>query len=213
MVGRLRTLLARLEVGPTLALMVAAGGLVTFLNVADEVREGETRRFDEGILRALRNPLDPADPLGPWWLEAAMRDLTSLGGTTVLSLVTFVAVMYLVMDGKRGAALLLAVSVIGGTLLSVALKTGFDRPRPDLVAHLVDVRSLSFPSGHAMLSAVTYLTIGALLARVSPKRRIKVYVTAVAATLTLAIGLSRVYLACITPRMSSPVGRSGPPGR
>jgi undecaprenyl-diphosphatase len=89
---------------------------------------------------------------------------------------------------------LLAVSVGGGTLLSTLLKLGFDRPRPDLVAHLVDVRTLSFPSGHAMLSAVTYLTIGVLVARVSPKRRIKVYVTAVALVLTLAIGLSRVYL-------------------
>lgn len=194
MTGRLRTLIARLEVGPALALLVAAGGLFAFVSLADEVHEGETHRFDEAILRALRSPVDPADPIGPWWLEAAMRDITSLGGTTVLTLLTIVAVLYLVMDGKRGAAALLAISVIGGTLLSVLLKTGFDRPRPDLVAHLVDVRSLSFPSGHAMLSAVTYLTVGVLIARVSPRRRIKVYVTAVAATLALAIGASRVYL-------------------
>ncbi len=190
----LRALVARLEIGPVSALLVVAAGLFAFLTVADEVREGETHRFDEAILRALRNPLDPADPIGPWWIEAMMRDLTALGGTAVLTLITVVAVLYLALDGKRGAALLVAVSVGGGTLLSTALKLGFDRPRPDLVAHLVDVRSLSFPSGHAMLSAVTYLTIGVLVARVSPKRRIKVYVAAVALVLTLTIGLSRVYL-------------------
>jgi undecaprenyl-diphosphatase len=189
-----RSLLARLEIGPVSALLVAAFGLFAFARLADEVQEGETHRFDEAILLALRNPLDPADPVGPWWVEAMMRDVTALGGTVVLTFITVVAVLYLAIDGKRGAAVLLAVSVGGGTLLSTLLKLGFDRPRPDLVAHLVDVRTLSFPSGHAMLSAVTYLTIGVLVARVSPKRRIKVYVTAVALVLTLAIGLSRVYL-------------------
>ncbi|MGL4443979.1 MAG: phosphatase PAP2 family protein, partial [Alsobacter sp.] len=172
-----RALLARLEIGPVSALLVAAFGLFAFARLADEVQEGETHRFDEAILLALRNPLDPADPVGPWWVEAMMRDVTALGGTVVLTFITVVAVLYLAIDGKRGAAVLLAVSVGGGTLLSTLLKLGFDRPRPDLVAHLVDVRTLSFPSGHAMLSAVTYLTIGVLVARVSPKRRIKVYVT------------------------------------
>lgn len=190
----LRALVARLEIGPVSALLVAAVGLFAFFNLADEVREGETHRFDEAILLALRNPLDLADPVGPWWVEAMMRDVTALGGTVVLTFITVVAVLYLAIDGKRGAAMLLAVSVGGGTLLSTLLKLGFDRPRPDLVAHLVDVRTLSFPSGHAMLSAVTYLTIGVLVARVSPKRRIKVYVAVVALVLTLAIGLSRVYL-------------------
>ncbi len=54
---------------------------------------------------------------------------------------------------------MMAVAVVGGVILSNLLKIGFDRQRPDVVAHLVDVHSLSFPSGHAMLSAVTYLTL------------------------------------------------------
>lgn len=190
----IRGWIARLEIGPVSALLVAAAGLFAFVSLADEVKEGETHRFDEAILLALRNPLDLADPIGPWWVEAMMRDVTALGGTVVLTLITVVAVLYLALDGKRGAALFVAVSVGGGTLLSTLLKFGFDRPRPDLVAHLVDVRTLSFPSGHAMLSAVTYLTLGVLIARVSPKRRIKVYVAVVALVLTLCIGLSRIYL-------------------
>ncbi|MHB2169429.1 phosphatase PAP2 family protein [Alsobacter sp. R-9] len=190
----IRGLVARLEIGPVSALLVAAAGLFAFLRIAGEVREGETHAFDEAILRALRSPLDSADPIGPWWLESMMRDLTALGGTTVLTIMTLVVVAYLALAGKRGAAWLVVVSIGGGALLSSLLKLGFDRPRPDLVAHLVDVRSLSFPSGHAMLSAVTYLTLGVLVARVSPRRRIKVYVVAVAVLLTLAIGASRVYL-------------------
>jgi len=189
-----RAWIARLEIGPASALLVIAAGLFAFVSLADEVKEGETHRFDEAILLALRTPGDPADPIGPWWVEAIMRDVTALGGTVVLTMITVIAVLYLALDGKRGAALLVAVSVGGGTLLSTVLKIGFDRPRPDLVAHLVDVRTLSFPSGHAMLSAITYLTLGVLIARVSPKRRIKVYVTVVALILTLCIGLSRIYL-------------------
>ena len=190
---RLRQLAAR-ELGPLLVLGLAAAALWAFVQIADEVLEGESRAFDEAILRVLRNPADPADPIGPWWVEVIFRDITALGGTTVLTLITLAAIGYLLFDGKRAAALLLAVSVGGGSLASTLLKDIFARPRPELVAHLVEVRSLSFPSGHAMLSAVTFLTLGALLARVQEHRSLKIYVLGLAATLTLLVGASRVYL-------------------
>ncbi|WP_293855710.1 phosphatase PAP2 family protein [uncultured Alsobacter sp.] len=186
--------LARLETGFIVALMTVAGGLFAFVRIADEVREGDTHGFDQWLLTLLRRPGDNAQPIGPWWLEQMMRDLTSLGGTTVLTLIVVVAVGYLAMDRKRGAAVLLVLAAGGGMLLSSVLKLGFDRPRPDLVAHLVDVRTLSFPSGHAMLSAVTYLTIGVMLARTTTRRAVKLYVVGVCVLLTLAIGSSRVYL-------------------
>jgi undecaprenyl-diphosphatase len=95
---------------------------------------------------------------------------------------------------KRGAALLVLASVGGGALLSTLLKLSFERPRPDLVPHAVAVYTASFPSGHAMLSAVTYLTLGTLLARIQPRRRLRAYIVAVAVLLTLLVGTSRVYL-------------------
>ena len=45
-----------------------------------------------------------------------------------------------------------------------------------------------------MLAAVVYLTLGALLARVQPRRWLKAYVLGLAVVLTILIGLSRVYL-------------------
>jgi len=78
--------------------------------------------------------------------------------------------------------------------VSFVLKDIMDRPRPDLVSHLVDVQTSSFPSGHATLSAVVYLTIGALLAREQPSRGLRFYVMAVAILATMLIGCSRVYL-------------------
>jgi undecaprenyl-diphosphatase len=123
-----------------------------------------------------------------------MKDLTALGSTTILTVVTLIVVGYLLISHKRRAALLVACAVGGGTALSNVFKYTFARPRPDLVAHSVDVYTSSFPSGHAMLSAVTYLTLGALLARVEQDVRTKIYVLSVAVLLTLAIGLSRAYL-------------------
>jgi undecaprenyl-diphosphatase len=177
-----------------IAVMVLAGALWGFLVLADEVAEGGTGRFDRAILLALRNPQDPADPIGPRWFEEMARDVTALGSTVVLTLITLAAIGFLLMLRRRAAALLVAVSVGGGVLLSNLLKFGFARPRPELVPHAVKVYTASFPSGHSMLSAVTYLTLGALLARVQPRRRLKLYLLGLAVLLTVLVGASRVYL-------------------
>ena len=179
---------------PLALLFVTAGALFAFGKLVEEMLEGDTRAFDEAVLRALRSPTNPADPLGPWWVEMAFRDLTSLGSTAVLTVITLAAIGYLLIDGKRAAAVFVLLSIGGGTIVSTLLKNIIARPRPELVAHLVDVRTLSFPSGHAMLSAVTFLTLGALLARLQSRRRLKAYLLTVAVFLSLLVGISRVYL-------------------
>jgi undecaprenyl-diphosphatase len=78
--------------------------------------------------------------------------------------------------------------------LSFALKHLFGRERPDIILHMVMVHTPSFPSGHAMLSAVIYLTLGALLAQVVQRRASRIYFLTVAMVLTFLIGLSRIYL-------------------
>jgi len=170
------------------------GALWAFAELADEMEDGESHAFDKSILLALRNPSNLEDPIGPRWLELVARDITSLGGTAVLTLVTLATLGFLLMTRKRGAALLVAVSVAGGTLLSSLLKSGFDRPRPDLVSHAVEVSSASFPSGHAMLATVTYLTLGALLVQVQERRHVQIYLLSWGLLLSLLVGASRVYL-------------------
>ncbi|MET0868918.1 MAG: phosphatase PAP2 family protein [Pseudorhodoplanes sp.] len=168
--------------------------LASFARLAGSITSGNTYAFDERLLRALRNPADLADPIGPFWLEHVMRDITSLGSFTVIVVMTVVTIGYLLIDRKRAAAVFVLAAITGGVALSEALKALFARPRPDLVAHLVDVNSLSFPSGHAMLSAVTFLTLGAVLSRLQSRRSLKIYVIAIAMVLTLLVGSSRVYL-------------------
>ena len=193
--GKWRQLLSRyLELDVLATIFVFAAASFTFLKLVSEMREGDTRRADQAILLALRDPNDLSNPIGPEWVETMCRDLTSLGSPAVLTLITIAAVSYLWIDGKRATALFAALSIIGGAVLVSLLKFGFARPRPELVSHLVNVSSFSFPSGHATMAAVTYLTLGVLLARVQKRRRMKLYVLVIASILVLLVGFTRVYL-------------------
>ena len=182
------------EFGVLVAIFAFAAAIFTFLKLLSEMREGETHGADQIILLALREPNDPSNPIGPQWLESVCRDLTSLGSPTVLALITIAVICYLWIDGKRAVAAFVVVAIAGGAVLSTLLKLGFARPRPELVSHLVSVDSFSFPSGHATMATVTYLTLGVLLARVQKRRRIKIYLISVALILAILIGLTRIFL-------------------
>jgi undecaprenyl-diphosphatase len=182
------------QFGALAAVFVCAGGLFAFAQIMDEALEGDAHAFDEAILLALRQPGDPADPLGPPWLEIVIRDFTALGSHAVLGLIGLLALGYILLLRKWLSAALLVVSFGGGMALNSVLKLGFDRPRPALVSHLVETHTASFPSGHAMLAAVCYLTLGALLAGVTHGRSRKAYILGVALALTLLVGGSRIYL-------------------
>jgi undecaprenyl-diphosphatase len=190
----IRRRLSMIEV-PVLAVIGLLGAaLWLFIEIADEVLEGEAAAWDRRLLFALRSAADPAMPWGPPWVQEMARDFTALGGVAVLSLMTFAVIGYLLLAGKRHAAVAVFVAVAGGLALSTLLKLGFDRARPDLVPHGSFVYTASFPSGHSTMAAVTYLTLGALLARVEASIRIKIYLLSVAVILTVLVGVSRVYL-------------------
>lgn len=176
------------------AIAAATSALWLFFEVAEEVAEGGTRRIDTAILMAFRSPGDPANPLGPEWLREFVRDISGLGSPGVLGLLVAATAVFLLLSGKHRTALFVLAATLGGALVSSLLKEDFGRPRPDLVPHGSFVYSASFPSGHAMISAVVYLTLGALVARVVPGRWLKRYVMIVASLLTGLIGISRVYL-------------------
>jgi len=184
----------RHELSVLLAVGALAGGLWLFIAVADEVVEGDTRAIDRALLLALRKPEDLSNPIGPPWLEEIGRDLTALGGVAVLSLVSVAVTSHFVLAKRLRAAGFVAASVSGALLLSVVLKRAFGRPRPDLVPQLSYVVSSSFPSGHSMLSAAVYLTLGALLARLQGNLVLRAHVLAWAILLTLLVGVSRVYM-------------------
>jgi undecaprenyl-diphosphatase len=178
-----------------LALLLALVGCgLGFVVLADEIREQETQGFDEAVVRALRRADDPSVPIGPSWLRLSALDVTALGGGTVLTLVTLVVCGFLALVRHFRSMLMVLGATVSGAVLNSVLKAFFARPRPTVVPHLTEVDAPSFPSGHAMLSAIVYLTLGALLAQLSERRWVKAYVLGVAVMLTFLVGLTRVFL-------------------
>ena len=168
--------------------------LFVFVRLAGEVTEGETQAFDIRIIKALRSPTDPSKPVGPEWIENALLDLTSIGGSTVLGLVVLSVVGFLLLQTRYWTALVVMMTAISGEVVNTAMKAAFNRPRPSIVPQLRTVFSTSFPSGHAMESAIVYLTLGAILMRVAESRLTKAYIMGIAMLLTMLVGVSRVYL-------------------
>ena len=163
--------------------------ILAFALLAGEMLEGDTSAFDMTLLRAAQS-LQAAHP----WVFEVMRDLSGLGSTVVLTLFTALTVVYLAMVSMRASALLVAVSVISGSLCVSAFKVVFGRARPDTAYAELVATTLSFPSGHATMSAVVFLTLGALVASTKPLWIERIYILCAAATMTMLVGISRIVL-------------------
>ena len=178
-----------------LFLLLAVFGTVGgFLELASEVGENETRAFDEQVILAMREPGDLSDPIGSERVEESARDLTALGGVTVLTLVALVSFGAAAFSGRVKLGWAGLAAVVTGSVATSLLKSGYNRPRPDLVEHGAWVYNASFPSGHSTMSAVVYLTLAILLARIQKRRRVRVFIMGVAILLMVLVGVSRVYL-------------------
>jgi undecaprenyl-diphosphatase len=182
-----------LEAEVLVGLALAAGLTLAFLLLAGAVTQG-TLPIDERIMLAMRTATDVSDPIGPKWLEEAVRDFTALGSTAVLTLLVLSVVVFLVLTERRRLALTVLVCTVTGTALSNTAKYFFARPRPDLVPHEVEVYTASFPSGHALMSAVVYLTLAVLISRTQRPVAVKAFIMGSAVFVTLLVGVSRVYL-------------------
>jgi undecaprenyl-diphosphatase len=178
-------------VGWSLAIAIP---VFAFGAIAEDIVEDEPFAFDRSILLALRAPGNPATPIGPAWLPEAARDVTSLGSTTVLGLLLFSLAGYLLLERRRAAAWLILGAVTSGVVLNNLLKLAIGRPRPDVASPATQVFTSSFPSGHATLSAIAYLTLGALLAQTQRSLPIRIYIMSLAGLATVLVGISRIYL-------------------
>ena len=175
-----------------LAIVAFCAMIWIFIGIAEEIPGGEHVELERSIMRAFRNADGTA--IGPHWLPDAVRDLTALGSAVVLILLVLLILGFLCLRRQFAAAIFIALATAGGEGLNAALKESFHRTRPDFVPHLTQVKSLSFPSGHAMAASIFYLTICAVLAQTAKKRREKIYIVAAGILLTLLTGVSRVYL-------------------
>jgi undecaprenyl-diphosphatase len=191
-VFRILNWLGRHELPVLLAFAGIAAGIWIFALIANEVSSGNSQGFDRAVLLMMRHA--DLSPKGPPLFQEAARDLTAIGGVAALTLLTLITAGFLLLSRRGHMAMFVCASVVGGLLTSSFLKSFFHRPRPDIIPLGSEVLTTSFPSGHSMLSAITYLTLGALLARSQERKRLKAYFMLVAGLLTVLVGWSRVYL-------------------
>lgn len=182
-----------------LSLLVVLGGIWLFAELADEVMDGDTHVFDERVLKSLRQPDNPEQPIGPPWLKNTAQDVTALGGTAVLAMAVAAVSGFLLLAGRYHMLVSILIASGGGVALSLIMKASFSRPRPSVVPALTHFHTASFPSGHSMMSAVVYLTLGVLLASILHQKALRFYIFTLAGTLTCLIGLSRVFLGAHYP--------------
>jgi undecaprenyl-diphosphatase len=182
------------ELPVLIALFSIMASLWGFALLTEMALENHPHELDRALLLNMRNPADLSDPIGPRWAEEVGRDFTALGSNAVLILLTIAVIGYLLLDKKPRVVLVVLIATLGALAVSSLLKKTIDRDRPDLVPHGTVVYTASFPSGHSMLAASTYLTLGALLAQLQRRKIIKAYILMICITITLLVGISRVYL-------------------
>jgi undecaprenyl-diphosphatase len=192
----LQRLLNRLSLDRTVVLLLGAASIsaVLFFCMCLLVSGGLTKHLDIAVLTHLRTAADLNVTVGPGQLLTMARDVTALGDATVLTMITVMTLGYCLLTRYWAAFFMIFISVNSSNLTMILLKLFFHRQRPDVVPHLVTATMTSFPSGHAMMSAVVYLTIGAILARIEPRRTVKMYLLSIFAVLSLVIGMTRVFL-------------------
>ena len=181
---RYRSLLKPLLIGLAAVLLT-----LVFVKIAGEVIEGDTRSLDTRLLHSAQ-----ALRAGHPWLAEVMRDLSGLGSMTVLTLFTAVTIGYLALLSMRATAVLVGASVITGSVLVSLFKAGIGRLRPDPALAELVAPGLSFPSGHASISAIVFLTLGVLIASTRSRLTERIYILASAAVMTLLVGVSRIVL-------------------
>ncbi|HEX8391903.1 MAG TPA: phosphatase PAP2 family protein [Longimicrobium sp.] len=179
---------AALGVFLALGLTVVLVGSIAFATLANRVMAGRTQQVDEAILRWMGEH-------GSESLNVAALEVTALGARLVVWMVVLVASAFLWVSRHRWSAALLWVSMLGSGLVNMALKSAFNRPRPDVFPwRTPHAGTASFPSGHAMTSMVVYGTLGFLIGRLMPTRTLKWCTWAVAALVIGLVSASRLYL-------------------
>ncbi|MEP6689103.1 MAG: phosphatase PAP2 family protein, partial [Gemmatimonadales bacterium] len=174
-------------IASVVGLGIAILALFLFGWLADEMLEGDTLAFDMHVRAATHAIASPG-------LTDALRLVSRLGGPSVLGVLgALLAAAFLWRRWWRGGIVLL-VAMAGAGVLDTALKLAFRRTRPTPYFGYALPDSYSFPSGHALFAFCFFTAGAALLAPRLQHPALRVLVWAVAASLVVAIGFSRIYL-------------------
>ncbi len=134
-----------------------------------------------------------AEHPGMW---KAMVFFTDIGGVAAMTLLLILGALWQNALKNRHLVSAWLLIVLGGGMLNMTTKNFFYRARPDenLRDRAVLERNYSYPSGHAMGSAVGYGLLAYTLVLPQPCRGRRIATMILLASLVLAVGFSRIYL-------------------
>ncbi|MES9874716.1 MAG: phosphatase PAP2 family protein [Candidatus Sedimenticola sp. 6PFRAG7] len=156
-----------------------------FVLVLGAVLEGSAlSSINSTVLHALQSLRTP-------WADHLMVTLTRFTDTTIVACLTLGVLAFLIWRGHRRTTLYWLAAIGFAVITPPLLKHGLQIPRPDILGYAAD--SYSFPSGHTLKAVVLYGFLSVIIARpIQPHWRWLPY--ALAASIAVAVGLSRLYL-------------------
>jgi undecaprenyl-diphosphatase len=169
----------------SMSLAITVLTLILFSWIAGEMREGDILQFDVNIRSFVHSFSSPA-------VTKLMFALSFMGATGMMVILVAAAILFIVKKWYRALGWL-ALTMVGATVLDVALKYGFHRARPVPFFGAVP-HTYSFPSGHALFSFCFYGVMAGLINARVRSNWLRVIVWCVAAVMVASIGLSRIYL-------------------
>lgn len=162
------------------------GPLFLFGLLAEDIYSRETIRFDAPLLLRLHGHANSS-------LDALMIFLSRVGGLPILAY-TVLLTAFFAWRKQRAQWTFLLLAMVGTCLLNVALKTAFQRTRPDLWLSIAPEYDFSFPSGHSMLSSTFVLALLVLTWKSNWSLAAKCIATVVGLSFIIGVISSRLYL-------------------
>lgn len=170
-----------------IALLLFIVAVRIFINLTDELYDNDLGEFDNTVASFVTSFRSDG-------LTSFFRIMTDLGDRVAYIIISVALAAYFFIRHKNWKFVVQTVAVLLlATATNILLKTVINRARPSH-EHLVEVNTLSFPSGHSM-SAIAFYGFLLYLCIVSKiPTAVKILLVTLLVLTIFSIGLSRIYL-------------------
>lgn len=170
-----------------LNIIIFVVGVNVFVGLTEGLSGAPMKGFDKQVTDFVTSFRTPE-------LNRFFQFITDLGDVyAYIVATTIVAIFFFFkLKNKKFIFQLLGILILSA-LANIALKKAINRARPT-IEHLVVVKSLSYPSGHAMSATAFYGFLIYLVFKIKMNKWLKGFLMVLFGFLILLIGTSRIYL-------------------
>ncbi len=129
---------------------------------------------------------------GPMGFVQTLNNISALGGKVLLFLATTFIVIYYTIRKEYKLLWKFLTVIISGSFLLLVTKMIFAEDVPYEPIDLILSSISTYPSGHAFMAMLFYLTIAVFLTRKQRRREVRVYTIVFVSIIIFLIGISRI---------------------